>query len=124
MKSYTDINQSRELAEILPLESADMYYHPYPNDEDWYDVPNIGNADLKYNQLPCWSLAALLNVINQVREIFYQRVTFLVGRYAGGHWYVEVLRVQDERSVVFEHSKELVDACVEMILKLHELKLL
>lgn len=26
MKSYTDIEQSKKLAEILPLESADMHY--------------------------------------------------------------------------------------------------
>lgn len=26
MKSYTDLEQSHKLAEILPLESADMYY--------------------------------------------------------------------------------------------------
>ena len=25
-KSYTDIEQAKKLAEILPLESADMYY--------------------------------------------------------------------------------------------------
>ena len=26
MKSYTDIEQSRRLSEILPIESADMWY--------------------------------------------------------------------------------------------------
>lgn len=26
MKAYTDIEQSKKLAEILPIESADMYY--------------------------------------------------------------------------------------------------
>ena len=26
MKSYTDIKQSRKLAEILPIESADMWW--------------------------------------------------------------------------------------------------
>ena len=26
MKAYTDINQSKKLAEILPIESADMEY--------------------------------------------------------------------------------------------------
>ena len=26
IKSYTDLEQSRKLAEILPLESADMFY--------------------------------------------------------------------------------------------------
>jgi len=55
MKAYTDLEQSRKLAEILPLESADMWVHPY-----WDDVPNIGTADLEYNQFPCWSLAALI----------------------------------------------------------------
>lgn len=30
MKAYTDIAQSKRLAEILPLESADMYYE-WPN---------------------------------------------------------------------------------------------
>ena len=29
MKSYTDLEQSKKLAEILPLESADMSYRPY-----------------------------------------------------------------------------------------------
>lgn len=27
MKAYTDLNQSKELAEILPLEGADMFYN-------------------------------------------------------------------------------------------------
>ena len=26
MKAYTDLEQSKELAKILPIESADMYY--------------------------------------------------------------------------------------------------
>ena len=63
IKSFTSLEQSKVLAKILPLESADMYYHPYPNDEDWYDIPNFGKANLKYNQLPCWSLSALLSVL-------------------------------------------------------------
>lgn len=66
MKSYTDIEQSQKLVKILPIESADMWFHPYPNDEYWYDIPNIGNADLKFNELPCWSLAALLNYMREV----------------------------------------------------------
>ena len=32
MKSYTDISQSKKLAEILPIESADMYYSELEND--------------------------------------------------------------------------------------------
>lgn len=33
MKSYTDLSQSKKLAEILPLESADMCWTPF--DEKW-----------------------------------------------------------------------------------------
>ena len=130
MKSYTDLNQSRKLAEILPKETADQTWERIA-------ISSVAPESLQYSHngnlpfnlysgmgVPCWSLATLLDVINQVREINHQRVTILVGRFAGNHWYVELLKVQDERSVVFEHSEELVDACVEMLLKLHELNLL
>ena len=47
MKSYTDLNQSKKLAEILPIESADMCF----NDNE-----------------PCWSLAALLDILPETIE--------------------------------------------------------
>lgn len=116
MKSHTDIEQSKKLAEILPAESADMWFHPYPNDEYWYDVPNIGNADLKYNQLPCWSLAALLDVLPEaVIENYY--APYLQkenGEYSIAYGNEELLCVADNP----------IDACYEMIVKLHEKNLL
>lgn len=108
IKSYTDIEQSNELVEILPIESADMWFYPYPNDEYWYDVPNMGNADKKYNQLPCWSLTALLNVLPSATLDSSNDHHFrfhCMERYTEWH-------------------DNAVDACVEMILKLKELKLL
>jgi hypothetical protein len=62
MKSYTDLEQSKKLAEILPLESADNYYSWH--DERYYVV----NKDCPYpyslkEKIPCWSLAALLQVL-------------------------------------------------------------
>ena len=36
MKSYTDLEQSKKLAEILPLESADMCYKCL--EDDPYDI--------------------------------------------------------------------------------------
>lgn len=127
IKSFTSLKQSKVLAKILPIESADMFWY---RDAVTTEVsPRIMNSmqipelqSMYYS--PCWSLAALLNVINQVKEIKYQRVTMLVGRIAGQHWYVELLRVQDEKSVLLEHSKELVDACVAMIEKFNEQNLL
>lgn len=38
MKGYTDIEQSKKLAEILPVESADMEYIL----EQWFDEKNTG----------------------------------------------------------------------------------
>lgn len=35
MKAYTDIKQSKKLAEILPLESADMFYTSLNSDYPW-----------------------------------------------------------------------------------------
>ena len=126
MKSHTDLPQSRTLSEILPLESADKSFRPYREEGGIpdYEVTLCPYRYASWIGLPCWSLAALLDVLEQVKEIKHQRVTILVGRFAGNQWYVEFVKVQDERSVLLVHSKELVDACVEIILKLHELKLI
>lgn len=80
MKAYTDIEQSKKLAEILPIESADMrygYIAPYECSDRMYDggydkVPypkdfmkkNANFSENEYDsELPCWSLAALMNII-------------------------------------------------------------
>lgn len=35
MKSYTDLEQSKKLAEFLPIESADMRYAPFGDTHPW-----------------------------------------------------------------------------------------
>ena len=65
IKSYTDLEQSKKLAEILPLESADMYY---PNR---IDIKCQGALPIEYKhgnpllsqEIAAWSLAALLDLI-------------------------------------------------------------
>lgn len=108
IKSYTDIEQSKKLVEILPLESADMWFYPYPNDEYWYEVPNMGNADKKYNQLPCWSLAALLNVLPSAT----------LDSSNDHHFRIHCMKRYTEW---YDNA---VDACVEMIIRLKEFKIL
>ena len=65
MKSYTDINQSKKLAEILPMESADMYYHNRVDIPDNFPLPIEWkrNNPLLSQEIPCWSLTALLEVL-------------------------------------------------------------
>lgn len=62
MKSYTDLEQSKKLAEILPIESADMYWF-----RDNVEVPYVYPKDMMKDSVsvtcPCWSLAALLRLI-------------------------------------------------------------
>lgn len=61
MKSYTDIEQSKKLAEILSIESADMWY----GNEDTYKIAVGKWKDNEHDEddIPCWSLAALLKII-------------------------------------------------------------
>lgn len=120
MKAYTDIEQSKKLAEILPLESADMYYHPYPNDEDWYDIPNFGEANLKYNQLPCWSLSSLLNVLPKYIGDYGKCLYFDMGYYYCGYMVDGDFMLSIEET----SADNPIDACMEMIVKLHEQNLL
>ena len=61
MKSYTDLQQSKKLAEILPIESADMRYAPFGDIHPW--VWNEEVKLLEKGSVPCWSLTALLGVL-------------------------------------------------------------
>lgn len=70
MKAYTDIEQSRKLAEILPLESADMHYATWTIlDGEFIVSPNQGSTIESLQEeygnqiIPCWSLAALLQML-------------------------------------------------------------
>ena len=66
MKSFTSLEQSKKLAEILPIESADML-HCLSFDGDLLStVPKQYSGSFKHQPeltIPCWSLAALLQVL-------------------------------------------------------------
>lgn len=119
MKVYTDIPQSKKLAEILPPESADGYWFkgfpPQP-----YMVYTKGT----YNpgeHIPCWSLAALLDYIKA--KCSYFELVYISNTLEGKTYKVEMAyRLSSELYDVYE--KEAVDACVKMIIELHELNLL
>ena len=143
MKSFTDIEQSKKLAEMLPLESADMHYvrktHDFmgnPIDGEWshpkYGNPNSKHANYivqnfeSYEKIPCWSLAALLGVIpKRIDESNVLRMDIDDNDF--GIWYDEMggianFGVNDKLPDIT--LKEPVDACVEMIVKLYEKGLL
>ena len=122
IKAYTDLEQSKTLAKILPLESADMYY------EEVCNLPKaiVGNyilhiqcmEDKDYKKLskpvlsPAWSLASLLDVLPEIQ---------------GGKPIIAL----DDNYITYPHMSDLhtkadnlVDACYDMIIKLNELNLL
>ena len=116
IKSYSDLEQSKKLAEILPLESADMYYwcaDHYPK-EDW--IIEVGAPDDNYECICAWSLAALLAILPF--PVLYMEML-------GGMilWSCECHFMETDEVVKMEHYDNPVDACVAMIEKLNELKI-
>ena len=115
IKNHTDLEQSEKLAEILPLESADMGWY-YSHDlqaarnQMWVGT-KAENADI-----PCLSLAALLNIIN---KNFYPNIF-----HDGEAWNIEVVH-HDNNTIKYDtHSNDVIDGVFGMILKLHESKTL
>ena len=74
MNSYTDLEQSKKLAEILPIESADMEYlaikengqliGSVPFTKDDSEVEDSVYSHI-YDRIACWSLAELLNILSK-----------------------------------------------------------
>lgn len=122
IKSHTDLEQSKKLAEILPLESADMCYikHASSDNPTWRfdnDIPpmvlsNIPINEITVETLPCWSLAALLSVVPEEVSL---------NSFKDGNWNA---MVQQIGKIIYSDANDPVDACCELILKLHELNLL
>lgn len=109
MKSFTSLEQSKKLAEFLPLESADMRYLPSIS-----EVPFIWSVKQMQESeaIPAWSLSALLDVLK------YPSLTQDVEN----KWSITDWTGAYPKS---EHGFDSpVDACYEMIIKLHELNLL
>jgi len=127
IKSYTDIEQSKKLAEILPLESADNVIVSFGSREgtktvimpkETLDVFRTPFADIRKTTM-CWSLAVLLSVIpdsiyDNTNE--FSQLEFSKRSIAYHDLY--------DRIKIGSLKDNLIDACVDMIEKLHELKLL
>jgi hypothetical protein len=129
MKSYTDLEQSRKLAEILPLESADMIYIPMMDidsmsNSGFFDIPEcypfneFKDSDTK--PLPCWSLAALLGVLPTLDD----RNAILCKDIRYNKWHICYHSTATLSIIDTERYDNPVDACYEMIIKLHEQKFL
>jgi hypothetical protein len=134
IKSYSDIEQSKKLTEILSLESADMKWFSWKQESDSPLVPTFGYdketaefyKDTAAVYLPCWSLAALLDVLPFHIIANNQRYAFSMhkGLNKDGETYMVRYNVFNTDICLYktEYYNNLIDACYEMIIKLHELK--
>ena len=124
IKMCTDLPQSKKLAEILPLESADMIW--VLANPDLPMIKAIAYEDSEkskyYEILPAWSLVALLNVIPKHTGKF-NVLRIDIGNDDFSIWYEEIgFGVSNELPDITMVSA--VDACVEMIVNLYEQELL
>lgn len=128
IKAYTDLEQSKRLAKILPLDSADMrygYIAPYDYSDRKYDggydkIPypkdlsdKIQLVEEYASELPCWSLAALLGILETVS---------IEGD--SNKWTAEVFYYEDgDGKAIHDVIHEVatadnpLDACVDLIIK-------
>ena len=121
MKICTNIEQSKKLAEFLPKESADMYWSIDEIPFLAFPVNDIV-TDWEYAEengiLPAWSLAALLGILPRIEHL---------------KPFIDLSpKLNSEEVAIYYHSEDspyivrdnLVDACYELIIKLHELNLI
>ena len=125
-KICTDIDQSKKLAEILPHESADMSYRPYREEGG---IPDYESDLCPYRfaswcGFPCWSLAALLNVIPVTCDDGKHCLSLINSNPNGNVDWLCCYEDCNGNLLMECYGINQVDACYEMILKLHEQKLL
>ena len=116
IKSFTDIEQSKKLAKILSTESADMKILSFGIDIKRRVVPIDDIAVLnREDEIPCWSLAALLGVIRETTgyTLYGVNNVYMSCDLGDKHWKLE--------TEVYDNE---IDACYEMVVRLHELKML
>ena len=135
MKACTDLEQSKKLAKILPLESADMFIadvflkeeqrHSYNfhflttwGHKNFDELKERENKFVQF--IPCWSLAALLDVLPNFIGDYGKCLYYDVGGYYCGYM------VDGDFILTIEETNadNQIDACFEMIIKLNEQKIL
>lgn len=127
MKAFTDINQSKKLVEILPLESADGFYEAQlnPTTDKWEYILFTGNEWASEEVvIPCWSLVALLNIL-PVSLDEGQHCLALINSNPNGD--IEWLCCYEDYKgnlMTACYGDDQIDACVKIILKLKEYNLL
>ena len=117
MKSYTDLEQSKKLAEILPPESADMAYcYTKKGDKLVYPIPihltSTPTNTFKY--LYCWSLAALSEfILSYIADDDGNNYKFYLSKDSLDRW---IAYYKSDVSIhICEESDNMIDVILEMV---------
>lgn len=121
MKSNTDIEQSKKLAEILPSESADMCFY---NDGTAIKI-DANPYTVRYSMwkdyvevIPCWSLAALISLLpDGIKHDGIVNNLWITSKDVSYY-------SKEYDSYLYYEEGCTVDACYKIIMKLHESNLL
>lgn len=118
-KAYTSIDQSKKLLELgIDVNTADVCYHIYPCEDLTYEI--LLGVEPINDDIPAWSLAALLDYLREI--------DFFPSIEANEHGVTMNVCYYDEEEGkllnpvhdITTEADNFVDACYEIIIKLHE----
>ena len=131
IKAYTNVEQSRKLEEILPIESADMWWSRCTITDFGDGVLKVSYAVEPCNisqfrntkeDIPCWSLSALISIIPQ--ELFDGEYIINITEGWDNRWILTYDYYDENRNHSYyglsASADNLVDACTDIIIKLKE----
>lgn len=108
-KDCTSVEQSRKLIELgIDKTTPYMHYDKHSLEDYYSPIPIIGKYSAIHDQIPCWSLSALLDVLPSAT----------LDSSDDHHFRINC------KKLYTEWHDNAVDACVDMILKLKETKLI
>ncbi len=124
MKAFTDLEQSKILAEFLPIESADMYW--WSSGKRYYiEAMDDGDFNEEEGHVRAWSLAALLEEIPEVINFDDDESDYeLKIEKENNLYYLSYGNILEYGKLEVEPQENFVDACVAVIEELHEQNIL
>lgn len=120
IKSYTDIPQSKKLAEILPLDSADMFYVAGKGEPIFIGNKMVAYGDDDYDALGgpdvlCWSLAALSEfILPYIADNDGNNYKFYLSKDGLDRW-VAYYKSDNVSIHICEESDNMIDVILEMV---------
>jgi len=113
-KICTSQEQSKKLAEILPLESADMYWWS-TSKRSYIEAMDDGDFNEAEGHIPAWSLSALSNfILPYIGDDDGNNYKFYLSKDGLDRW-VAYYKSDDVSIYICEESDNMIDVIFEMV---------